>query len=145
MASRTGTCECGACHFTMTGEPNSTWACHCTECQTRSGSVCALTVVAPVESIAMTGEVTKHAYESGGFDYRCAKCGSSIVGEHPGFPGLSFLRGGLFDDTSWLRPMAHMWTQSAQPWIQIDPRVPTYATQPTDFEELLGLWPQSRA
>ena len=54
--------------------------------------------------------------------------------------GLKYVVGGRFDDTSWIKPCAHIWTRSAQPWISFPSDVLTYRTQPEDFSELLGLW-----
>ena len=31
---------------------------------------------------------------------------------------LQSLDAGTLDDTSWLRPAAHIWNRSAQPWMQ---------------------------
>jgi hypothetical protein len=49
------------------------------------------------------------------------------------------VRPGTLDDTSWLRPQAHLWTRSAQPWVAIPEGVPRYETQPKDFNELLEI------
>ena len=49
------------------------------------------------------------------------------------------IRAGTLDDTSWLRPHAHLWTRSAQPWFAFPEGVPRYETQPKDFLELLRL------
>jgi hypothetical protein len=43
------------------------------------------------------------------------------------------LRAGLdtFDDASWFRLEANIFTKSAQPWDRLDPAVPAFATYPT--------------
>jgi hypothetical protein len=33
--------------------------------------------------------------------------------------GIDCLEPGTLDDTSWLRPVGHIWTRSAQPWVAI--------------------------
>jgi hypothetical protein len=43
------------------------------------------------------------------------------------------VRGGTFDDTSWLRPTAHLWTRSAQPWIALPEGDRKFETQPADM------------
>lgn len=73
----------------------------------------------------------------------CTRCGARLWSEPERRPNLAVVRAGTLDDTSWLRPVAHIWTRSAQPWIVIPQGVPTYATQPDDFTELTRLW-QSR-
>jgi hypothetical protein len=32
-------------------------------------------------------------------------------------PQLDWLKAGTLDDTSWLRPVANSWCDSAQPWV----------------------------
>ena len=46
------------------------------------------------------------------------------------------VREGLY--TSWLRPVGHIWTQSAQPWVHIPANTLNFEKQPRE-EEVLGL------
>lgn len=73
-------------------------------------------------------------------NYYCGSCIRHLFHENANQPGLRYVPGGLFDDTSWITPCAHIWTRSAQPWITIPSDVRTYLTQPDDSSELLGLW-----
>ena len=50
------------------------------------------------------------------------------------------LRAGTLDDTSWLMPVAHMFTASAQPWIQPAPGAECYETSAPDFAQLRRKW-----
>ena len=34
-------------------------------------------------------------------------------------PEISSVKAGSLDDTSWLRPVGHIWTRSRQPWVDI--------------------------
>ena len=138
---RNGGCACGACRFSLVGEPNSCYACHCDECQTRSGSVCTLAVVVSDGSLSITqGDPAsivvgkrKHRY--------CAVCGSALFNDNADQPGVLFITGGLFDKTDWLKPCAHPWTPTAQPWITLPTDVPNYQTQPENLSGILELWP----
>jgi hypothetical protein len=38
--------------------------------------------------------------------------------------------GGTLDDTSWLRPVVHVWTRSKQPWIVLPESDQQFDTQP---------------
>ena len=42
------------------------------------------------------------------------------------------MRAGTLDDTSWLRPTAHFWTRSAQPWVVLPEGGARFETQPAD-------------
>jgi len=45
----------------------------------------------------------------------CGHCGTRLYGERDGRPETISLRAGTLDDTSWLAPVAHFFTRSAQP------------------------------
>jgi hypothetical protein len=48
------------------------------------------------------------------------------------------VRAGSLDDTSWLRPTAHIWTRSKQPWITLPDGDRQFETQPDDFAEFFA-------
>ena len=57
-------------------------------------------------------------------------------GSKPGLPSAIAFRGvraGTLDETSWLRPTAHFWTRSAQPWVVLPPDGQRFETQPADM------------
>jgi hypothetical protein len=48
---------------------------------------------------------------------------------------------GTLEDTSWVRPIAHLWTRSAQSWFRFPEGVALFETQPANaWEELFKLW-----
>lgn len=57
---------------------------------------------------------------------------------YAGRPGLAVVRPGTLEDTSWIRPDAHLWTRSAQRWFILPEGVPRYETEP-GFGALLEL------
>ncbi len=69
---------------------------------------------------------------------RCAVCGANVWGAPSAFPNLRTLHPGGLDDTSWLNPVGHIWTRSAQPWVVLDPGTLQYERQPSN-DELLAL------
>ena len=50
------------------------------------------------------------------------------------------IRAGTLDDTSWLKPVGHIWTKSAQPWVKFDDGTLLYDGQPPDFAALSEAW-----
>lgn len=143
----TGACFCGGIRYRITAEPLTLYACHCTDCQKRSGSAFGLSMWVPRASIEVTkGEPALQVLT--GADGRrrpgrvCAACGARLWSEPEKRATLAVVRAGTLDDTSWLRPVAHIWTRSAQPWFAFPEGVATYVTQPDDFRELVRLWQQ---
>jgi hypothetical protein len=143
-----GGCVCGATRYRLTAEPLTLYACHCTDCQKRSGSAFGLSMWVRRDALELTqGEITRHraALADGRVSNArlCARCGTRLWSEPERHPELAVVRPGTLDDTSGLEPVAHIWTRSAQPWFRFPEGVATYDTQPPDTLELAALW-QSR-
>ena len=141
----TGRCFCEATRFRISAEPLTLYACHCTDCQKRSGSAFGLSLWVPRAAIEVTSgepalQVLKGADGRSRPGRSCAQCGARLWSEPEKRPTLAIVRAGTLDDTAWLRPVAHVWTRSAQPWFAIPQSVARYATQPDDFSELVQLW-----
>jgi hypothetical protein len=63
----------------------------------------------------------------------CPECVSWISGHPRPEAATRTVRGGTLDDTSWLRPTAHLWTRSKQPWIMLPDGDQKFETQPADL------------
>jgi hypothetical protein len=72
----------------------------------------------------------------------CSDCGGRVYGERSARPDLIAIRAGTVDDTSWLRPVAHVYMRSAQPWEQISGDTECFETVPKDFWSLTEKWQQ---
>src|SRR5437899_1196568 len=157
MATVTGGCLCGAVRYTAEGDAGSATVCHCRDCQKFTGSVFAALVIVPKEALTLSGSLKTFAGVGGSgksiLRHFCPECGSSIADSgrtvtgwlcpdcacwvvsspQPGAaPGemIRRVRGGTLDDTSWLKPTAHFWTRSKQPWVVIPAGDQVFATQP---------------
>ena len=142
MTPYTGRCFCEQVQYRINEEPMTVYACHCTDCQKRSGSAFGLSMWVNRSAIEVTrGEAALH--ESTGPDGLprhgrvCANCGVRLWSEPPKRPGLAVVRPGTLDDTKWLKPMAHIWTRSAQPWFIFPEGVRRYEQQPPSWADLL--------
>ena len=143
-----GGCCCGAIRYSVSAEPITCYACHCTDCQTQSGSAFALSMVVPAPAITLLqGEPARYRTEKGeGYidQHFCADCGTRLWGTATQMPEIAVIKTGTLQDASWVRPVAHVWTRSAQPWLVFDDDLPTYETQPDDLQDLIRLQ-QARA
>ena len=76
----------------------------------------------------------------------CGECGARLYGERKGRPQIMNLRAGTLDDTSWLTPLAHFYTGSAQAWVQPATGAECHELQPADFSALMirwrAMWPE---
>jgi len=46
---------------------------------------------------------------------------------------------GTFEDTSWFKPIAHLWFRSAQSWVKLEVSTPQHEKQP-EMSGLIDLW-----
>lgn len=126
MPKISGGCLCGAVRYNSDAEPSGTIICHCTHCQKISGSAFSVNIIVPAASVAWEGQ-SPASYadkgESGKPILRkfCSRCGSSLAAEAEALPGVLIIKAGTLDERSWLKPNAHLWTSSAQPWMRIEP------------------------
>ena len=142
IAELVGGCACGFVRYKVTGQPLSVHACHCTDCQKLSGSAFGLSMVLRRTDINLTdGALEINSFESSAvFMHRhhCPKCGVAIWFSSPEYEDIIALKPGTLDDTSSLKPIAHMWVRSAQPWLNIGDNVPVFQEQP-EFSELIEI------
>jgi hypothetical protein len=139
---QTGGCQCGRLRYEIAQAPHMIYTCHCTDCQRFTGSAFSIGMVVDVQAFHLTGVEPRemlHTADSGRNLTRwvCAECGSWICnGAKPGSANpnaFRAVRAGTLDDASWLRPAAHFWTRSKQPWIVLpDARSHVFETQPDD-------------
>ena len=134
-----GGCVCGAVRFVLRDDPVTVYACHCTDCQTESGSTGLIAVVvhsAAVEYSGLEPEDCSVTLPDGRVKGgpRCPRCRTGIGGGSRG-EGLMMLEAGTFDDTSWVEPAGHIWARSAQPWVAIPEGALRYDTHPGE-----GAW-----
>jgi hypothetical protein len=140
-----GRCFCEAVRYRINEEPLTVYACHCTDCQKRSGSAFGLSMWVNRAALEVThGEAVLQI--ASGHDDRlrharvCPQCHTRLWSQPENRPELAVVRPGTLDDTSWLEPVAHLWTRSAQPWVEIPEGAVRYETQPKELTALVRLW-----
>jgi len=77
-----GACHCGLITFEADIDPEKVRVCHCTDCQTLSGSAFRVVVPVPADKFSLSGEPTVYlkTAESGTRRAQafCPRCGSGI-------------------------------------------------------------------
>ena len=135
--ARRGGCQCGAIRYEITGPATVVYACHCRECQRQSGSAFAMALVVPAERFRLLEGVPKsfaRAGESGRIvtGWFCPECGTRLYHTPGQLSGNINVKPGTLDNTSDLAPTVHVWTKSAQKWVQLPPGIARHETQPAD-------------
>jgi hypothetical protein len=144
MTERTGHCLCSAIHYRVNAEPVAYFACHCTDCQRRSGSAFALSMIVQREYLELfSGQTAPYKAMLSGARSKtgqmCAECGTYLWGDSKN-PGFAVIQPGTLIQPCGLVPVAHLWLREAQPWFVLPPGAKAYDTQPDDPGELARLW-----
>jgi len=140
----TGGCICGQLRYALTDLPQIVLACHCRNCQQRSGSAFALSMLTRRGDFAVTaGESLSRDLPGGsGALHRQhvrPHCFTRTHTEMLAYPDIINVRPGTLDDPSFMKPVAQCWTRLARPWAVIE-GVQAFPENPTDVEALAAEW-----
>ncbi|HWJ70585.1 MAG TPA: GFA family protein [Sphingobium sp.] len=117
-----GGCQCGALRYELRQPPLDIWACHCNQCRKQSGSAFGMSMSVAVDALCFVqGEPalwTRRADAGHLTDCLfCASCGSRIAHRRQEHGGRMTLKPGTLNDTGWIEPRRHVFTDSALDWI----------------------------
>ncbi len=119
-----GSCACGAIKVEADADPEKTNICHCTDCQTATGTAFRVSVPVAGATLKLTGTPAtylKTTAESGNprLQAFCGNCGSPIYSTSPGegVQPLYMLRVGILRQRDQFVPRRQIWWRSARPWV----------------------------
>ena len=120
----TGRCHCGQIRFRAEVDPDLVEICHCTDCQTLSGS--AYRTIAPAIEGSfelLSGELKRYAKPADDGSIRiqtfCPECGTPILSAPAdGDSGYFGIRVGAIEQRDRLVPKNQFWVRSALGWTQ---------------------------
>lgn len=140
-----GGCRCGAVRYKVAlDDLPQIYACHCTDCQTWSGSAFTQGAVVPESAIEASGPIVLYEFAnpSGHISSQrmCGVCHTRIFNTNSARPGIKVLRAGTLDRSNELVVTAHIWTRSKQPWLDLPEGVPAWpeTPPPEDMAKALG-------
>ena len=119
-----GACSCGNIRIEGEADPDSVSVCHCTDCQSASGTAFRVSIPVSGATFKMTGQPTifiKTTAESGNPRVQafCPKCGSPIYSTTPGEgqQAMYIVRVGILSQRDRLMPKRQIWWRSARDWV----------------------------
>lgn len=135
----TGGCNCGAVRYTLReGMRLPPYACHCTDCQTRTGSAFSEHMLFAEKDIEISGPLTKGTMTqpSGAIStiHGCGECLARIYATNNQTEGFASLRCGTLDKSDEVEISAHFWVSSKQPWLEIPKDARVHMSQPDTRE-----------
>jgi len=130
-----GSCQCGNVNYEVIEEPLITVACHCQDCQKLSTSAFSVSMILKRTGFKIvSGELKswERPTAAGGVAvcWFCPDCGNRIFHENPEMPSVIRLKPGTLEDTSVLKPQAHVWTCREQPWLGRSSDLQKFEQQP---------------
>jgi hypothetical protein len=118
-----GRCHCGRVSFEAEIDPQAVSVCHCTDCQSLTGSPYRVTVICSGGQIRMTGQPAKIYAKTGDnrrvrYQHFCGDCGSPLFTSGEGEQAEDWgIRWGAIRQRAALRPARQIWCRSAVPWL----------------------------
>ena len=131
--NRTARCCCGKLRAEATDEPALVAACHCIECQRRTGSPFGVSAYFVNEQVRTEGANKVYVRDSDSGRkielHFCPDCGTSLFWYAefvPDHVGIAF---GTFADPL-PRPTVSVWEMTRHPWVTFDRDLDHYGRQP---------------
>ena len=118
-----GRCHCGDVAYQAEIDPDDVMVCHCSDCQTLSGTAFRTVVLTQPGSFQLTsGELTIYVKtaESGAKRQQsfCGTCGTPIYStSEEGGPKIHSIRVGTVRQRDQLVPKKQIWCRSQQQWL----------------------------
>jgi hypothetical protein len=140
--SHEGGCACGAARYRLGSAPMFVNCCHCSDCQRQTGSAFAVNAVIETDRLSLlSGELRECAMPTRSGRPQivtlCATCGTGLWNEYGGLKTLRFVRIGTLDTPAALRPQAHIYVRSKQPWVTLPADAPAF----DGYYDAKTLWP----
>jgi hypothetical protein len=131
MSEIRGGCRCGAVRYALVLDAlPQTYACHCRDCQTWSGSAFSQQSILPEAVLTVTGQPVDYVFTSPSgstsTQRMCGVCHTRIFNTNSARPGKVMLRAGTLDRSDELEAVAHIWVKRKQPWLGLPADVPAW-------------------
>ena len=137
--TRIAHCCCGSLRAETTGEPALVVACHCMECQRRTGSPFGVSACFPIARVRTEGP--SNVYVRGNNSGRknefhfCPNCGSTVFWYPEVAPDLIGIAFGAFADPSMPWPKILRVETARHPWVTFDHELDHFVHQPELIED----------
>ena len=118
-------CNCGSLTLSLPDAPSRIIvACHCVDCQRRTGAPFGVGAYYPAELVALSGSSKEftHAAASGGEmkNYFCPQCGSTVYWKVSALPALVGVAVGAMANPKYPAPIISVFEQSKHDWVEMN-------------------------
>lgn len=132
VETTTGGCLCGHIQFEISDQPGPAGYCHCTDCRRVTGSAFNISLPVNVAALRISSGAPKSyttTADSGAelTRYFCPDCGSPLYTASPRHADVVYVKAGVLDDPTLVRPDHQSWVRSRVPWAAIADDLPAHA------------------
>ncbi len=117
-------CCCGAISLSLQAPSSLVVACHCINCQRRTGAPFSVGAFYPAEAVTISGTATRfsRAADSGAMvhGYFCPNCGSTVYWNAEKLPGMIGVAVGAMADPNFPAPARSVFEVSKHGWIELE-------------------------
>ena len=117
-------CSCGAVSVSLPGPTRLVAACHCIDCQRRTGAPFGVAAFYPVDVVTISGAPKQdvRAAESGGMVrfHFCSDCGSTVYWKPDNLPDMIGVAVGAIADPDFPAPIKSVFERSKLAWVEIN-------------------------
>ena len=129
-----GGCYCRNIRYEINSEPETSFQCHCRECQYITGGNPNIVMVFPKNSFSYTsGKISKFSrkdLDAPVVRHFCNKCGTAIGTESPSRPDSMIVKVGTLDEPRNFEPKAAIFTCDLQPYHYLPNELPSFNKRP---------------
>lgn len=139
-----GGCACGAVRYRLKRAPMFVNCCHCTSCQTETGSAFAINALIESDEVdtfrgALVALITPSESGRGQQIWRCPECEVALWSNYGGAKDvIRFVRVGTLDRPDAIQPDVHIYTRSKLPWVEL----PDGALAFGEYYDIASVWPE---
>ncbi|WP_063682651.1 GFA family protein [Bradyrhizobium stylosanthis] len=116
-------CSCGALALSLPGPPALVAACHCTDCQRRTGAPFGVGAFYPIDTVTISGRPKEFVRDGGSGakvrNYFCPDCGSTVYWRADRLPTMIGVAVGAIADPKFRPPAMSVFEQSKHAWVEI--------------------------
>ena len=116
-------CQCGQLVVKLSGPASAIVACHCIDCQRRSGSPFGVLAYYPADQLTIGGEAKRFARPTAAGNvfetFFCPECGSTVYARAAKHPTMIGVAVGAIADPDFQAPVRSVWEQSMHRWVRM--------------------------
>jgi hypothetical protein len=117
-------CVCGALTLTLAEPSKLVVACHCLDCQRRTGVPFSVGAFYPADAVTISGAAKEFTRDAASgrkvHSYFCPNCGSTVYWKADGLPSMIGVAVGAIADPKYPAPVRSVFEQSKHDWVQIE-------------------------